>query len=677
MSFELYYAKADLYFKMEFVMSRRGDRIVEKFAKKTYAALRKAAVVAVLLLCLIACQTVSFRAFADDSYRTTAFNVDISASEDNSFSVNETIDVNFTYPHHGIYRHIPLNGIRVSDISVPGYRSDVSTRDGHKVIKIGDGDISLTGPQTYEIGYKMAFYDDEDESLDRFALNVIPTGWETPIDHASATITLPKEADLSKVQLYSGGYGDTGNTDNVKLTAADDGKTIRIDADDLPAYHGVTVILELPEGYWVGETEYGAVSPLFWFLFLMGPLGALILWYLYGRDPKLIRTLEFYPPDGLTPGEIGYLYDENVDKRDIVSTIVYLADKGYISIEQESRKDFLLTGIEEPSSEEPEHVKTIYEGLFGDRVKNRVRTSSLGSFFGMRYQMAKAQIPDGIKIGTFTTKTSWTARSLGVAASAMPMIVFSIWELKNGSTNGVLGLLWGAILIWLAAATLCYAADSVRKANKFKTALWFCLGLLLTLLGVTPPLAVSDMLDSVSEVKAVILVLLVIFGTGVTMFLAIISSARSPKYVELLGRISGFRDFIRTAELDKIDELVEEDPEYFYHIIPYAYVFGLTNRWIKKFEDIDIVQPEWIKTSASDSSDSFDAYMMGRMMSDCNASVSHNIQLHQPSESVTGHGDSSGSSSGGSSSHDSWSGGGFSGGGYSGGGGGGGGGGAW
>ena len=61
---------------------------------------------------------------------------------------------------------------------------------------------------------------------------------------------------------------------------------------------------------------------MFWLLFLAGPLGALILWFLYGRDPKLVKTLEFYPPDGLTPGEVGYLYDENVDKRDIVSTIV-------------------------------------------------------------------------------------------------------------------------------------------------------------------------------------------------------------------------------------------------------------------------------------------------------------------------------------------------------------------
>lgn len=639
---------------------------------------RGAAVIAALLLLFaFACPVASLPAYADDSYRTTFFNVDISASEDNSFVVNETIDVDFTYPHHGIYRYIPLNGVHISDISVPGYKFKVTTQSGNKTIRIGDGDISLTGSQTYNVGYRMAFYDDEDESLDRLALNVIPTGWETQIDHASATITLPNEADLSKVQIFSGGYGDTGNTDNVKLTASDDGRTIHIDGYDLPAYHGVTVILELPEGYWTGEAEYAAITPLFWLLFLLGPVGALILWFIYGRDPELVKTLEFYPPDDLTPGEIGYLYDENVDKRDIVSTIVYLADKGYISIEQKNRKDFLLTGIRKPSAKEPKYVKLIYEGLFANRDKRRVYTSKLGSFFGMRYQMAKAEIPDGIRIGTFTTKTSWTARGIGVAASAMPMIAFSIWELKNGSSNGVLGLLWGAILIWLAAVTLCYAADSVRKSNKIRTALWFCLGLSLTLLGITPPLAVSDMLDSVSEAKAAILVLLVIFGTGVTMFFAIISAARSPGYTRLLGRILGFRDFIRTAELDKINELVEEDPEYFYHIIPYAYVFGLTNRWIRKFEDIDIVQPEWIRTSAADSSDSFDAYMMGRMMSDCSASVSHNIQLHSASGYVSGSGGSSGGSSGSSSSHDSWSGGGFSGGGYSGGGGGGGGGGAW
>lgn len=154
--------------------------------------------------------------------------------------------------------------------------------------------------------------------------------------------------------------------------------------------------------------------------------------------------------------------------------------------------------------------------------------------------------------------------------------------------------------------------------------------------------------------KVILLIVLVIAGTGITMFLAVISYARTPKYNEIMGKIAGFRDFIKTAELDKLNELVEEDPEYFYHIVPYAYVFGLTNNWIKKFEDIEIVQPEWIVTSSKNSSDSFDAYMMGRMMSDCNASVSNNIQIPHSSGHITGHGGSSEGSSGGSS----WSGGG-------------------
>ena len=139
----------------------------------------------------------------------------------------------------------------------------------------------------------------------------------------------------------------------------------------------------------------------------------------------------------------------------------------------------------------------------------------------------------------------------------------------------------------------------------------------------------------------------------------------------MLGRILGFRDFIKTAELDKLKELVEEDPEYFYHITPYAYVFGLSDKWIRNFEDIQIIQPTWYY-SEHDRFDYFDAYMMGRMMNDCSRSVSSHIVIPEaPHSSGSGGGGWSGGGS-------SWSGGGgFSGGGFSGGGSGGGGGGGW
>ena len=127
---------------------------MKKLTQKAYSILRKVAVVAVLMLFVFACPLTSLQAYADETFLTPTFSVDISASEDNSFTVKETIDVDFLYPHHGIYRYIPKNGVRISDIDVPGYRCDVSTRDGHKMLKIGNPETLLTGPQTYEFNYK-------------------------------------------------------------------------------------------------------------------------------------------------------------------------------------------------------------------------------------------------------------------------------------------------------------------------------------------------------------------------------------------------------------------------------------------------------------------------------------------------------------------------------------------
>ena len=36
--------------------------------------------------------------------------------------------------------------------------------------------------------------------------------------------------------------------------------------------------------------------------------------------------------------------------------------------------------------------------------------------------------------------------------------------------------------------------------------------------------------------------------------------------------------------MDRINALAEENPSYFYDVLPYAYVFGLTDTWAKKFE---------------------------------------------------------------------------------------------
>ena len=62
---------------------------------------------------------------------------------------------------------------------------------------------------------------------------------------------------------------------------------------------------------------------------------------------------------------------------------------------------------------------------------------------------------------------------------------------------------------------------------------------------------------------------------------------RKTEYGEMISaRIKGFRDFLVTAEKDKLESLVEKNPHYFYDILPYTYVLNISKKWVNKFENI-------------------------------------------------------------------------------------------
>ena len=132
---------------------------------------------------------------------------------------------------------------------------------------------------------------------------------------------------------------------------------------------------------------------------------------------------------------------------------------------------------------------------------------------------------------------------------------------------------------------------------------------------------------------------------------------------EQLALALGFRDFLITAEKDRLEMLLAEEPDYFYNVLPFAQVLGVSKKWENKFDGLLSEPPSWLYSS--DPAFTFTAY-----------SVMH--RLHSTMNNVSGAMTSSPSSSGGSGGGGfSGGGGGFSGGGFSGGGSGGGGGSSW
>ena len=96
--------------------------------------------------------------------------------------------------------------------------------------------------------------------------------------------------------------------------------------------------------------------------------------------------------------------------------------------------------------------------------------------------------------------------------------------------------------------------------------------------------------------------------------------------------------------------MVNENPTYFFDILPYTYVLGVSKKWIKKFESISLKAPNWYDNDGTFNYVMFNSFMNNTMRSATTAM---------------------------SSSPSSSGGGGSSGGGFSGGGSGGGGGGSW
>jgi len=629
--------------------------------------MKKTALALVFALCfLVVFFPVS--AFADDgTMETTGYRVLINLKEDKSAVITEEIDVNFLTDMHGILRYIPYRGEtteqvngekivtkyrnRISDIFVSGYDYQTYTESGYQVIQIGDPDQTLQGPNSYQLSYRYEMAADPHDDFDTLYLNVIPTKWNTDIESASVTINMPKSFDDKRIEVFSGGGGA-----GVASTSVD-GNTIKITTTGkLMEGDGITIRVVLPEDYFSGELSYA------WFYYLIYAilgLGIVLLgffWFRFGRDPKHVQTVEFEPPEGITPAELGYIIDGVSDKNDLVSLIIYFAHKGYLNITpvDEKNKDFILTKLKELPSNSKTYELTFFDGLFADSLSGQVQLSDLGEGFYPSFVAAKSQLQD-----EFIQKKE--NRIFALSSIAARFGAFAIILLAIGGVFLMVGFLTGSfevgmlslaplVLLLVSYLISCSEYDKkyIRKKTTQTITLIVSLGLLVAACGV----AFGVVFYYSGHLLAAILVAaLAAAGFPATRYM----KRRTKRGAMLLGKILGFKEFIRVAEVDRIKKLVEQNPSYFYDVLPYAYVLGLSKKWARKFENIAMEPPTWY--GGTYGNQAFNTLIFLNVMDHATHAMSESIVI--PSSSGSGGG---GSFSGG---------GGFSGGGMGGGGGGG------
>lgn len=134
-----------------------------------------------------------------------------------------------------------------------------------------------------------------------------------------------------------------------------------------------------------------------------------------------------------------------------------------------------------------------------------------------------------------------------------------------------------------------------------------------------------------------------IISIAVLILFAKIMPKRTPYGNEMLGKLRGFKRFLETAEKSKLEALVNENPEYFYNILPYTYALGVSEVWMSQFETIAMQAPDWYESNRPFDMHEFNDFMDNTMRSAQSAMSS------SPSSDSGGSSSSGGGSSGGGS----------------------------
>ena len=434
-------------------------------------------------------------------------------------------------------------------------------------------------------------------ALDEVYWNVTGNGWTMAIDSVHARVVLPDGVVPTQTAVYTGALGST-TTD---ATIGKNGNIVDFtETRGLYPHEGMTIGVGWPAGHISSRPsqarEWLAMAlqwtplliPLLVFFF------ASRSWQKGGRDPKEDSYVVRYEPiDGASPAELGTLVDNRADMDDITATLVDLAVRGFIRIEEVTEShlfglskstDYILHFLrKQPDwTDLKPHERNYLLALMG-----------VGLFEG-----------DAVKVSDLQNKFY----------TKLPKIRDAIYD------------------------TLVASGYYRQRPDKVK-AKWIGLSFLtMILLAGATALAIKTSFIVFSPIA---LGVAAVLSTMIMFSFAQIMPARTVTGARAREATLGFKEFLERVESERYKKMITS-PEMFERFLPFAMAFGVEDKWAKAFEDIYREPPTWYVGGTGPFNASSFSHSISTMSSAASSSMSSS-----PSSSGSGGGGSSGGGSGG------------------------------
>ena len=576
-----------------------------------------------------------------DGFTIEKYDVTLDVDRDYKVNVTENILINFYESgHHGIYRTIPYwleytsktgkTTSRKATISNVVTSENFTTEEvnGRKKIKIGNSSVTLSeGDYQYQINYTYDMNGDIYDGFDEFIFHAFGDYWGTRINNASLTIHMPDEVNKEDIRFFADKKRSKDITDEVDITVI--GNTIYAKVSDTyKLKNALTIDIELPDGYFSNSKSeaYGYGSFIICMVCISAAVLSFVLWYFFGKDyDRVAETVEFYPPYNYDAAEIGFINKGETGRKLTIASILSLVSKGYVKL-IEDKETLEVTLIK--------NTNLTLDEAIGREIKI-IKLKDIGSGKDVTKEAKKF-------MKNFSSKVNETVISKDFDAK--------LEEIKQLIDNGYVKIEHDSLDDYKDEALKNIKAD-IEKKNKnvssfteseqlvfdalFEEESEVVLSSHKTLYKVFSKVddVVEDKLDSlindyksrkatiISSIWLYVCIILwgfaysfikdmdprfsflyfLAYGANVATLVFTILMKRKTKYgEEVSAKVSGFKNYLEVAEKEQLEMLVKENPNYFFDILPYAYVLDVSSEWCEKFENIPMPENYYSGVDFSD-----------------------------------------------------------------------------
>lgn len=531
-------------------------------------------VLALLCVLLLTCAVSA----VDNEIRSVT--TEISVDENGRCNVTTTAQVHFTSSPTTF--SFPLN-TSAGSISASGADYKISTKNGVAYAVFSDAS-GFSGDHTFTCSYKLPCAatkiegEEEDEFLQQFLLNVIDGGWEYSILKYSLRMTFPVDVPVQPT-WNSAFHGDI--IDN-SLTIKVSGKMLTVNSvQTLIDHETLEMSLLFPDNTFTIINQAGRTMSVTQIAFFVLLAAAIVYWFIFLRGKLLLLAARRpLPGNDATAGEIPcQLFGE---KPDIAAMLAHWGNLGYLTVHRSRNGRILLRKQMDMGNERSAAECRLFQAIF--------RSGSSCDALGKRFRAVCRTNSDAIR-------KSWLHRIFRKKAGSpyllRAIVLFAAFFLSMATFDQLLPantLRWfllplTSVLGVLLCAVVQFAVDAIYRRHRL---LRLICGLIsLTLLIVFSAIGQTLALMIVNLLMQLLSVLLTQFG-----------GRRTKAGEEYVRQIIGLRRYLYKMDPEDALQIVHNDSQYFYRMLPYAECLGIGKHFCKHFARWKIEPCAWLTDAA-------------------------------------------------------------------------------